>query len=111
MNTQTPPEAITRALLSGALQKANDAVKADNERDWSYAIEAYVASCDLLRQVMGRVDRGTDEWGKINNIVRPILWYVRTFRSSLKGSQMITYQQRIQDLTGDGRSSRKPSRS
>ena len=76
MNTQTPPEAITRALLSGALQKAKDAVKADNERDWNYAIEAYVASCDLLRQAMGRVDSGTDEWRKIDNIVRSIIQYV-----------------------------------
>ena len=69
MNAQAPPEAITRAILSGALQKANDAVRADEERDFKYAIEAYIASCELLGQVMGRLDARTDDWNRIDAIV------------------------------------------
>ena len=63
------PEAVTRALLSGALQKANDAVHADEIQDWEYAINAYIASCELLGQVIGRIEVGSDDWNKINAIV------------------------------------------
>lgn len=70
MNSPAPSEAVTRAILSGALQKANDAVRADKERDSAYAIEAYMASCELLTQVMGRVEDGTNHWHRMRNIVR-----------------------------------------
>ena len=63
------PTAITRALLSGALQKANDAVRADEEKDQVYALEAYAASCELLDQVLGRLKRGEEEWEQTGQIV------------------------------------------
>ena len=63
------PEAITRAILSGALAKANDAVHADGIGEYSYAVEAYIASCELLAQVMGRTETGGEHWNKINAIV------------------------------------------
>ena len=69
MNTPAPQTAITRAILSGALQKANDAVHADGDGEWDYAADAYVASCDLLVQVMGRLEQGGDEWMKVEGIV------------------------------------------
>ncbi|KAL9127503.1 MAG: hypothetical protein Q9217_003633 [Psora testacea] len=62
------PEAITKAILSGALQKANDAVHADQIHDWDYAVNAYVASCELLGQVIGRIEAGSEDWNRINNI-------------------------------------------
>ena len=68
----TSPEAVTRALLSGALQKANDAVHADEIQDWEYAVNAYVASCELLGQVIGRIEIGSEDWNKINAIVRAV---------------------------------------
>ncbi|KAL9099406.1 MAG: hypothetical protein Q9163_005091 [Psora crenata] len=63
------PEAVTKALLSGALQKANDAVHADQIQDLDYALNAYKASCDLLAQVLGRTDAGSDDWNRIKSIV------------------------------------------
>ena len=65
----TSPSAITRALLSGSLQKANDAVRADEEKDHQYAIEAYAASCELLDQVLGRLQSGGGEWAQTGQIV------------------------------------------
>ena len=65
----TSPEAVTRAILAGALQKAKDAVHADEIQDWEYAVDAYVASCELLSQVVGRVEMGSEDWNRINAIV------------------------------------------
>ncbi|KAG8534184.1 uncharacterized protein KY384_001028 [Bacidia gigantensis] len=67
---QAPPEAITRAILSGALQKANDAVHADGDGEWDYAANAYTASCELLGQVMGRLEMGGEEWTRVEGISR-----------------------------------------
>ena len=78
MDAQAPPEAITRAILTGALQKANDAVRADEERDWKYAVEAYVAACELLGQVLGRLEVGTEDWTRINAIVCALQHHTRT---------------------------------
>ena len=62
-------EAVTRAILSGALQKANDAVHADEIQDWDYAVNAYIASCELLEQVLGRTEVGSKDWNQISAIV------------------------------------------
>ena len=60
------PEAVTRALLSGALQKAKDAVHADEIQDWTYAVDAYIACCELLGQVMGKTEPGSKDWNALS---------------------------------------------
>ena len=59
------PLAITRAMLEGALHKANDAVYADGQQDWDYAMQSYADSCALLGRCMDRTDQ-TDEEGSLH---------------------------------------------
>jgi len=64
-----PPEPIKRAMLEGALRKANDAVHADQIADYDYAILAYGDSCALLAQVMARTSEGCEDWKRLDGIV------------------------------------------
>ena len=59
------PLAITRAMLEGALHKANDAVHADRMQDWDYAMQSYGDSCALLGRCMERTNQ-TDEEGALH---------------------------------------------
>ena len=68
------PLAITRAILEGALHKANDAVYADGQHDWEYAMQSYADSCALLGRCMERTDQRDEEgalhWRIMEGIVR-----------------------------------------
>ena len=57
----TSPLAITRAMLEGALHKANDAVHADGQQDWDYAMQSYADSCRMLDRCMDRTDQRDEE--------------------------------------------------
>ena len=104
------PEAVIKAILSGALQKANDAVHADQIQDWRYAIDAYVASCELLGQAMRRTEAGSTDWNKINAIVSISLKRKKKKKKKKKTGrggmtdncqfQQATYQQRIGEIRG-----------
>lgn len=62
-------ENVRRAMLEGALQKAKDAVYADQTKDFEYAMRAYGDSCALLGQVMTRTQHGSEEWRSMEAIV------------------------------------------
>jgi len=62
-------ELATRAMLEGALQKANYAVQAEKTEDFEYAVESYNASCDLVLQVMKRTEQGSEDWSRVDGIV------------------------------------------
>ena len=57
-----------KAMLSEALQKANQAVVLDNAQDFEGAMEAYNDACELLEQVMSR-SSGDEEKRKLDAIV------------------------------------------
>ena len=62
-----------KAMLSQALQKANQAVVLDNAQNFEGAMEAYNDACELLQQVMLR-SSGDEEKRKLDAIVsRPLL--------------------------------------
>lgn len=71
------PLAVTRAMLEGALHKANDAVYADRMQDWDYAMQSYGDSCALLGRCMERTSQTDEEgalhWRIMEGIVRFIL--------------------------------------
>lgn len=50
-----------KAMLSKALQRANEAVLLDNEQNYSDAVSAYQEACNLLNQVMGRSSSDDDK--------------------------------------------------
>lgn len=68
------PLAVTRAMLEGALHKANDAVQADRMQDWDYAMQSYGDSCALLDRCMERTNQRDEEgalhWQIMDGIVR-----------------------------------------
>ena len=63
------PESIRRAMLEGALHKANDAVHADNIGDFHYAMQAYGDSCAMLSKVMDRTEHCSEQWRWMDSIV------------------------------------------
>ena len=67
------PNNIRRAMLEGALHKANDAVHADQIQDFEYAMRAYGDSCAMLARVMERTEQGNQEWRCMDAIVRATL--------------------------------------
>lgn len=64
-----PAEHVTRAMLEGALQKANYAVQADASEDFEYAVQSYSDSCHLLAQVIRRTAPGSEDWTNLEAIV------------------------------------------
>ena len=59
-----------KAMLSKALQKANQAVVLDNAQNFEGAMDAYGDACDLLKQVMLR-SSGDEDKKKLDAIVSP----------------------------------------
>ena len=57
-----------KAMLSQALQKANQAVVLDNAQNFAGAVQAYDDACELLQQVMLR-SSGDEERRKLDAIV------------------------------------------
>ena len=55
------PLFINRELVEGDLHKANDAVYADRQQDWDYAMQSYADSCALLGRCMDRTDQADEE--------------------------------------------------
>ena len=68
----TTPDSIRRAMLEGALHKANDAVHADQIQDFNYALQAYADSCAMLAKVMEKTEPGCEQWRCMESIVCPI---------------------------------------
>ncbi|KAF2858839.1 hypothetical protein K470DRAFT_259438 [Piedraia hortae CBS 480.64] len=60
-------EAVKKALLSKALQKANTAVLLDNAQNFQGALDAYEDACRLLGQVMDRTS-GPDDFQKLDDV-------------------------------------------
>lgn len=58
---KAPKPPSQKAMLSRALQKANNAVQLDNNQDFTGARQAYAEACDLLHQVLQRTSADEDK--------------------------------------------------
>lgn len=61
-----------KSMLSRALEKANEAVKLDNDQSFIGSVDAYDCACQLLTQVMHNTE-SPEEKLKLTNIVSPPL--------------------------------------
>lgn len=99
-----------KAMLSKALQKANQAVLLDNALNFEGAMDAYQDACNLLKQVMSRSSTEDDK-RKLDAVVCDA--DVQPHRLKLKLTiykQRITYSNRIDELRNTDLSNHSPDR-